>query len=477
MEYYQAPALSRLAESLGVTLPPRASAARLREAILDARTDWPEDYSTWNVNRMRDELERRFPGTRALWDTMPAGSMHRELSEDDARVARGESRDTRLAEAMVQVRRVEQERLDEAEALANARARAQESRAHPDGVANMNPQDLRDLGHEWGVPDAGTLAYDDLVAAVRKAGGLSPRALSQSAFTRQQLERMTQPQLRTLATHRGLNTANLDSKADLIGAIASQFRSSNAPPLRELAESLRTAGSAQARRDLLGAHLDGDYGGLNVRIREVDVSGNTVNFSGVIMRQDGSPAGTVSRRITLPNAQGRGGKVYNAYLTIPSDQQGSGFAEEWNNNLFDWYKRSGIDEVTVTANIDVGGYAWATKGFDFASKSAADGILDGLANFVQRVRQADWDNLSSSHRYDISRVFGANFDPDDVRRQLVEAEALLARARSTRFGRADFPSAYEVSQIGRTSGQGGRDARWLGKGYLLGKSWSGRMYL
>jgi hypothetical protein len=55
-------------------------------------------------------------------------------------------------------------------------------------------------------------------------------------------------------------------------------------------------------------------------------------------------------------------------------------------HVLDSYKRNGVTEMTLTANNDVGGYAWARAGFEFASPTARSGVAMDAVKLVKRQR-------------------------------------------------------------------------------------------
>lgn len=54
--------------------------------------------------------------------------------------------------------------------------------------------------------------------------------------------------------------------------------------------------------------------------------------------------------------------------------RGQGFATRWNAQAEESYRAHGIKRVTLFANEDVGGYAWARAGYDFGTADARAGV-------------------------------------------------------------------------------------------------------
>jgi GNAT superfamily N-acetyltransferase len=181
------------------------------------------------------------------------------------------------------------------------------------------------------------------------------------------------------------------------------------------------------------------FGGLTVEVTEVLGAKGYLYYGGSILA-DGEPIGDFERTLRLD----RDGTLFASHdlLEIEPDYQGQGFASQFNALLYEWYRESGLDCVKVHANIDVGGYTWARAGFDFEGPDDAERI-------GERIRRA--------------------MRPDDGEAVLAAAEALLDRLETTEFGSDDYPTAYEMSQLGRSPG----DTSWLGKRAMLGSDWYG----
>jgi hypothetical protein len=88
--------------------------------------------------------------------------------------------------------------------------------------------------------------------------------------------------------------------------------------------------------------------------------GPTVEVEGIVRTADGSYVGGFTRSIYVKLKE-----VHHDLFTLNGSQQGTGFGSAWYQSSEVTYKEAGIKEVTIYANIDVGGYAWARMGFDF----------------------------------------------------------------------------------------------------------------
>jgi hypothetical protein len=68
--------------------------------------------------------------------------------------------------------------------------------------------------------------------------------------------------------------------------------------------------------------------------------------------------------------------VEHSFLQIPKDLQGKGFTKELFGNWYQEYKAAGLDKISLHANIDVGGYAWAKYGFECDFMDSVEGVLE-----------------------------------------------------------------------------------------------------
>lgn len=207
--------------------------------------------------------------------------------------------------------------------------------------------------------------------------------------------------------------------------------------------------------------VDGEWSGIRTRLSTDHsgithrASGKQVYITGELVGPTGRKVGTFTRRIELEPS---GDLVaHHEYLSINSNLRGSGFAEAFNENLLDWYRRSGIKRVYLAAGDEVGGYAWARAGYQFADATAAD-------QFTVRAVEKITDALAETRM------------PRGVtRQQLLDLQDYIQDVRAGRR-RADIA---EISQFGRRPGQAGRAAVWPGKWLLLGGDawWDGVLYL
>lgn len=157
--------------------------------------------------------------------------------------------------------------------------------------------------------------------------------------------------------------------------------------------------------NVLRALYTGTFGSAGHTSQVNNVSANTdgATITGSVLDAQGNHVGQFSRRVTR-NPDGSYG-VYNALLQLNSSAQGTGFASAFNRHCFEQYRQKGVREVTVSANLDVGGYTWAATGFDFNIRGETDPqrIAEGRAgmarSFVEqglsygRITRAEYDSI------------------------------------------------------------------------------------
>jgi ADP-ribose pyrophosphatase len=200
--------------------------------------------------------------------------------------------------------------------------------------------------------------------------------------------------------------------------------------------------------------IEGPYltrkGILTVKVETVRTRGGQLEASLRIFDQRGRPVGNISREIAVDS---HGTYAYHAYLSLDGSVQGSGFADMFNDNLYQWYRRSGITRVKVHADIDVGSYTWATQGFDFEDAAEAKRWLNKA---LRKVDQGIAENATTPTGLTDAQLI-------DLRDYIRD---LLARRRPA--------SAVDIAQYGRQAGQSGAAGdRWPGNWLMLG-GWPSR---
>lgn len=248
----------------------------------------------------------------------------------------------------------------------------------------------------------------------------------------------------------GYTFASTDGKSVLINRAVVRAPSTTA---RSSLIDLARSASGEIGDPATDAIMEGfrfEYGGLRTAVDRVEpYSDGSMGIYGQIFAQDGSKVGVFNRVIHYGDVPPW---VHHKRFGLVPEVQGSGFASAWNQDMYDWYRASGFDRVQLTANIDVGGYAWATQGFDFATDLVARQFVAGFD------RSRTPEQLATRLGQPVEHVV----------QSLAQLDDLVARVRA-----GEHVTAYEFSQVGRLRGQGGKDALWLGKFLMLNFNWLG----
>jgi GNAT superfamily N-acetyltransferase len=230
------------------------------------------------------------------------------------------------------------------------------------------------------------------------------------------------------------------------------------------------AGTATAERDApaappseatIRAAFEGTFGGLTARVAfytpyvESDGRLSGAQVTGQVRTADGREVGQFYRSFHFSD-----GEVTHAGFALQPDQQGQGFATAFIAHSEAAYRAMGMKRITVAANTDVGGYAWAQQGYDF-DHYYGHGQVEQMA---QRV----W--AFANQAADRSPIPAAG-----QRAVYSEANRLLKRVQQR-----EAVSAREMSQVGRqypwVDPRSGRQL-WAGKAAMLGSKWSGEKVL
>ena len=111
---------------------------------------------------------------------------------------------------------------------------------------------------------------------------------------------------------------------------------------------------------------------LGARAAESTSISVSINTDGTfsLSVSNNSPRLQMDRRFS--ESRGKTG-VYHALFKVAPDKQGTGIGKKLFQALYRQYRESGINEISVSANIDVGGYAWGRYGFT-CDKSTAESL-------------------------------------------------------------------------------------------------------
>jgi hypothetical protein len=216
--------------------------------------------------------------------------------------------------------------------------------------------------------------------------------------------------------------------------------------------------------------FEGDFGGLTTEVKVVTPTPHSLAVYGDIYDPDHNQVGEFARDYRRDPNDGTL-TAHHAYLKLERDVQGQGFAEEFNNHVEAWYRESGVDAIELLANIDVGGYAWARSGYDFATVNDAIAIIGKLED-----KLGIYEGQAELLRLDIDAGDGdiaeLTAELNRIEEQVLAGEAIVEAAQTHAFGELGYPTAYEISQAGRWAGAT-REDEWIGKSAMLGSSWNG----
>jgi GNAT superfamily N-acetyltransferase len=138
-------------------------------------------------------------------------------------------------------------------------------------------------------------------------------------------------------------------------------------------------------------------------------------------------------------------EIHNDLFTLPKEFQGMGIATRAAANLEPWYAASGVEQISVQANIDVGGYTWAKQGFGWDSSEA---------------------HLSHNRNTADSILDRVDFRTDDA---AVKAQIGTWRKIIADDPPSEWPTPYEMAMMGWKPGA----ETWPGKEAMLGTNWYG----
>lgn len=86
--------------------------------------------------------------------------------------------------------------------------------------------------------------------------------------------------------------------------------------------------------------------------------------------------------------------VFHETFKIPENIQGKGYAREVFKSLYEQYKNAGIENIELTANMTIGGYAWAKYGFKAKADRYDDLLSWGKFQLSEKViSKADYSNF------------------------------------------------------------------------------------
>ena len=145
-------------------------------------------------------------------------------------------------------------------------------------------------------------------------------------------------------------------------------------------------------------------GGLDGQMK-LGGTGSKIDIDGQIHDSDGKTLGTFTRNIDLDRKS-----AYSAYFKLEKSATKGDIGKKMLAGNVASYRNLGIEKLTVTANIDVGGYAWAKYGYvpTASAWSELRGTLERKltggssgSQIGSGVEAEEWDQLSSDVQDDV----------------------------------------------------------------------------
>jgi GNAT superfamily N-acetyltransferase len=130
------------------------------------------------------------------------------------------------------------------------------------------------------------------------------------------------------------------------------------------------------------------------------------------VQEDGKNVGEYQRYIDLKN-----NSAYSAYFVLKKGERGAGIGKKLLAANVAMYQKMGIDMVKVSANIDVGGYAWAKYGYvptpeswrnlssDIRDKLNRESGRTGRAPSGSGYTPEDWDSIKADDQDNIEQAW------------------------------------------------------------------------
>lgn len=194
--------------------------------------------------------------------------------------------------------------------------------------------------------------------------------------------------------------------------------------------------------------FEGTFAGFLTRDLEIGHTDRQIEIDGQVYDSNGGWVGHFNRVIS----KDRAGKLVaeNRVIELDPQAQGQGFAKAFDVASEAWYRQQGFDRIEFSS-MDVGGFANARRGGDFRDEGGASNVAATLGGIIN----------GGSKR----------IPPERMAEQKRLGQDMLERLRKP-FGSEDYPTAYEVSDVGRWPGAGRADW-WIGKEVMMTSSWAG----
>ncbi|WP_433180101.1 hypothetical protein [Actinoallomurus sp. CA-150999] len=196
--------------------------------------------------------------------------------------------------------------------------------------------------------------------------------------------------------------------------------------------------------------------GLRLSIDEVGVFGDQAIISGEFFDRAGQPQGVLVLEFHAKPDRDPYMKI--GLVELYGDNQGRGIGVDLMDRVENLLIAQDVPEITLWANIDIGGYAWVLYGFDFDSRLPfSESGLPGVVEAVNDHVDSGW------------------MSPEGLR----QWAAMADRATPEAWGTPGRITAYEISRLGWENRRPDTDGRmtWDGKEILRGTGWAGVRFL
>lgn len=239
-----------------------------------------------------------------------------------------------------------------------------------------------------------------------------------------------------------------------------------------LARDMFTSANVGAVRDaIFDVFENHDYGDFTVEVASAVRSDNRWKIKGDLVA-GGKPVGSFERSL---DTDGTEYTVHHDFLQIDDEFHGRGFASAFNAHLMNWYRASGVTWIRIYAGLEAGGYAWARAGFDWSTKFEAEKMWRSLTQTANAYRSMARNRRLQASAQGIDATIAAALlaGADVFEAQADAAFALLERADNATWDTRDYPTPFDVSEIGRPP-NATRQHEWLGKEVLIANPWHGK---
>jgi len=209
---------------------------------------------------------------------------------------------------------------------------------------------------------------------------------------------------------------------------------------------------AEVARDI----TEMEWGGFttSVNLKKSSLERGVFWISGDIFK-DGEKVGYYQRILDYDSKE-----MENGGLVLKPEYQGQGFAERFYDHVESAAWEQGMRKIRINANIDVGGYAWARRGFKFRDAEQRDLFKDA----VKVIADAD--------PGDIITLYGIDYTATPS--LIAAAQKLMRNWRSvTPLDIAQLGERARSIRATKTTKSGRVVPMWPGKSLMLGSSWFG----